>query len=325
MQRRQFLGVFGGAVLAPLVARAQPRSRPVVGFLRDTAADGTDFLVKAVQGGLREAGLTEGRDFELAFGWGEGRRERLPMVAADLVRLPASVIIASATAATMAAKAVTSSVPVVFAFPGDPIERKLVASINRPGGNMTGVSYLNTELAGKRLGLLHELLPPVSTVAVLVNPNGTNGASTVQDVRAVLPAIGVTARIFNATNAQEIDAAFAALHEQKIGALLVGNDSFFTTRGEQICALAARYGVPAVYAQREFADGGGLLSYGTNLSDAYRLAGLYAGRILKGEKPADLPVLQPTKFEMVLNLKAAKALDLAVPATILALADEVIE
>jgi putative ABC transport system substrate-binding protein len=287
--------------------------------------DGSEYLVVALGKGLREAGLIEGQNFTIEFGWGEGHRERLPALAAGFVRRPVSVIVASATSAVIAAQALTTTVPIVFVFPGDPVELKLVASINRPGGNVTGVSYLNTELAGKRLGLLHELVARDALLGILVNSKGVNAKATIQDVEKVALVIGARIHIVSASSEREIEEAFGALREKRAAGLLIGNDSFFTTRREQISALAAHHGFPAIYAQREFAEGGGLMSYGADLPDAYRFAGLYAGRILKGAKPSDLPVLQPTKFELVINLKTARALGLDIPAKVLALADEVIE
>ncbi len=320
MRRRQFIKLFGGvAATLPFAADGQPTGTPVVGFLRDTAEMGSQYLVAALKKGLREAGVVEGQNFTLEFGWGDGHRDRLPALAAAFAHKPVKVIVASATSATIAAKAATSIVPIVFAFPGDPVELGLVASINRPGGNATGVSYLSTELAGKRLGIPHELVPTASVVGILVNPNGANARSTVQDIESAAPAIGL-----HAANDSEVDSAFENL-AQRVGAILIGNDSYFTARSEQIAALAARFRLPAMYSQREIAEGGGLISYGADLPEAYRLAGNYAARILKGENPADLPVLQPTKYELVINIKTAKQLGLTIPSGLLALADEVIE
>jgi putative ABC transport system substrate-binding protein len=325
MKRREFITLLGGAATWPLVARAQQPAVPVIGFLRDTTADGSEYLVAALRKGLSEAGMIEGHDFLIEFGWANGDRTRLPALAQEFARRQVAVIVASATSATLAAKYATATTPIVFVFPGDPIELKLVASINRPGGNMTGVSYLNTELADKRVGMLHELAPAVSLFGVLINPNGANAASTLQDVEAAAAVLRLKIEVVKASTEREVDEAFASLGERKAGAVLVGNDSFFSSRREQITSRAAHYKLPAIYAQREFAEGGGLMSYGANLPDAYRLAGLYAARILKGENPAELPVLQPTKFEFVINLNTAKVLDLTVPPTLLALADEVIE
>ena len=325
MRRREFITVVGSAAVAwPLAPRAQQPAMPVIGFLRDTTAKGSEYLVAALSQGLREVGLIAGKDFRIEFGWGNGDRQVLPALAADFARKPVSVILASATSATIAAKSATSTVPIVFAFPGDPVELLIVDSLNRPGGNATGVSYLNTELAGKRLGILHEIAPTVSLVGLLINSKGANAASTVQDIQQAAPAIGVQIEIVNATNESEIDRAFETVSEHA-GALLIGNDSFFTTQRDRIAALAIRHRLPAIYAQREIAESGGLMSYGANLPDAYRLAGTYAGRIIKGEKPAELPVLQPTKFELVVNLRTAKTMGFQIPPKVLALADEVIE
>jgi putative ABC transport system substrate-binding protein len=326
MKRRDFIRLFGGAAVAwPLAARAQQPALPVVGFLRDAAADGSGHFVAALRKGLSEAGFVEGRNVAIEYAWTDGQTDRLSALAADLVRQRVSVIISSAINATLAVKAATSAIPVVFAIANDPVAFGLVASLSRPGGNLTGVNYLTSELGGKRLGLMHELMPKVTDVAVVAHQNNPTGELFVQDAEGAARTVGLRIQVFNASSEAEIDTAFAALTQRHMGALLMANDPLFTTRREQIVALAARYAVPAIYTTREFADAGGLISYGPTLPDVYRQAGAYAGRILNGEKPADLPVLLPTTFELIINLKAAKALGIDVPPTLLAIADEVIE
>jgi putative ABC transport system substrate-binding protein len=298
---------------------------PVIGFLRDSPAEGFGHFVAALRKGLSETGLVEGQNIAIEFGWSDGRTDRLPTLAANFVHRPVSVIVASAIGAALAAKATTSTLPIVFAIANDPIAFGLASSLTRPGGNATGVSYLTSELGGKRLGLLHDLLPSVSLVAVLVNPNNPNADLFLRDVQAAAATIGVRSHVGNATSEGEIDSAFAAFHQRRAGALLVANDPVFNTQRLQIVSLAASHALPAIYTTREFADAGGLISYGTNLPDVYRWAGIYAGQILKGAKPADLPIHLPTTFELVINLKTAKAFGLDVPLTLLALADQVIE
>ena len=326
MQRRDFISLLGASAAAwPLAAGAQQRAIPVVGFLRDSPAEGFGHFVSALRKGLSEAGFVDGQNIAIEFGWSDGHSDRLPALAAGLVRRPASVIVASAIGAALAAKAATSTLPIVFAIANDPIAFGLVSSLTRPGGNATGVSYLTSELGGKRLGLLHELLPSVSLVAVLVNPNNPNADLFVRDVQAAAATVGVRSHVVNATSESEIDSAFAAFRQQRAGALLVANDPVFNAQRLHIVSLAARHALPAIYTTREFADAGGLISYGTNLPAVYRWAGIYAGQVLKGAKPADLPIHLPTAFELVINLKTAKAFSLDVPLTLSALADEVIE
>jgi len=323
MRRREFIAGLGAAAL-PLAARAQ-QPVPVVGFLRDATERGSGHIVAGLRKGLSEVGFVEGRNLTVAYAWTEGQTDRLPALAADLVRRRVSIIVSSAFNATIAAKAATSAIPIVFAIVNDPVAFGLVASINRPGGNLSGVSYLSSELGGKRLGLMHDILPKVADFAVLAHPNNPVSAPFISDADAAARTVGLLVGVFNASTEGEIDTAFAALTARRMGALLVANDPLFTTRRDRIVALAARNAVPAIYSTREFADAGGLISYGANLPDVYRLTGGYAGRILKGEKPADLPVLLPTTFEMIINMKTAKALDLNLPPTLLAIADQVIE
>jgi putative ABC transport system substrate-binding protein len=326
MKRREFITLLGGITVAwPLAAPAQEAATPVVGFLRDSTAAGSGFLINGLRKGLAEAGFVEGHNLTIDYAWTEDQSERLSALAAELVGRHVPVIVSSALNATFAAKAATSTVPVVFAVNNDPVASGLVASLNRPGGNLTGVSYLSSELGAKRLGLMHELLPKVTDFAVLAHPTYPSSAPFISDVKAAARSLSLRIEVFNASTESEIDTAFAALSAHRLGALLMANNPLFTTRREHIIALAARFAVPTMYVQREFANAGGLICYGTDLPDVYRLAGGYAGRILKGGKPAELPILQPTKFELVINLTTAKALKLDIPPTLLARADEVIE
>ena len=326
MRRRDVITLLGGAAMAwPAVARAQQPAMPVIGFLRDTNPEGGQSFVAALRNGLREAGFREGQNLTIEYRWTNGQTDRLPELAADLVRRRVSVIVASAINPALAAKAATATIPIVFAIANDPIEFKLVASFNRPGGNVTGVSYVSAELGGKRLGLLHELVPKVTDVAVLANPTNPNTDIFTADVEAAARTVGVRSKVFNVGSEAEIETVFAALAGQRMGALLVATDALFTTQRLRIVALAARHRIPAVYTAREYAELGGLMSYGPSLPEVYRLAGAYTGRILRGEKPADLPVLLPTTYEMIINLKTAAALGLDVAPTLVARADEVIE
>src|SRR6266404_5790063 len=321
-QRREFIILAGAAGLLVAAkasrARGQQPGMPVVGFLRDSTAAGSEFMVNGLRKGLAEAGFIEGRNVTIEYAWTEGRSERLSALAAELVGRHLPVIVSSALNATYAAKVATSTIPVVFAV-------ELVASLNRPGGNLAGVAYLGSALGAKRLGLMHEMVPKVADFAVLAHPTYPASAPFISDVKAGARSMGLRIEVFNASTESEIDTAFAALSARRVGALLLANHPLFTTHRERIIALAARYAVPTMYVQREYASAGGLITYGTDLPDVYRLTGGYAGRILRGDKPADLPVLLPTKFEMIINLRTAKALGLDVPDKLLALADEVIE
>ena len=325
MRRRDFVSLLGGAAAWPMVARAQQPAMPVVGFLRDATAAGSEFMVNGLRKGLAEAGFVEGRNLTIDYAWTDGQSDRLSALAAELVGRNVPVIVSSAIDATIAAKAATSTIPVIFAVNNDPVAFGLVASLNRPGGILTGVAYLTSALGAKRLGLTHEMVPKVTDFAVLAHPTYAASAPFISDVRAAARSMSLRLEVFNASTESEIDTAFAALSARRLGALLIANHPLFTTRRERIIALAARYAVPTMYAQRAFASAGGLISYGTDLPEVYRLTGGYAGRILKGEQPGDLPVLLPTKFEMIINLRTAKALGLDVPDKLLALADEVIE
>lgn len=325
MRRREFISTVGGAVAWPLAARAQQPKIPTVGFLRDATLTGSEFIVAGLRRGLAEAGFVEGQNLDIAFAWSDGESERLPMLAAELVARRVSVIVSSALNATIAAKTATSTIPVVFAIANDAVEFGLIASLSHPGGNLTGVSYLSAELASKRLGLMHEILPRVTNFALLVHPTYPETAPLVRDSRAAAGAMGFQIEIFNASTESEIDAAFAVVAARGLGALLLGNHPLFTTHRDYIAGLAARHAIPTIYPQLEYAEVGGLITYGPSLPEVYRLAGAYAGRILKGDKPADLPVMQPTGFEMAVNLKSAKALKLEIPPTLVARADKVIE
>jgi putative ABC transport system substrate-binding protein len=326
IERRKFLATLGGGVAAwPLAGQAQQPAMPVVGFLRDATAAGSEFMVDGLRRGLAGAGFVEGHNLTIDYTWSEGQSVRLSTLAAELVGRNVSVIVSSSNNATFAAKAATSTIPVVFAINNDPVASGLVASLNRPGGNLTGVSYLTSALGAKRLGLMHEMVPRVTDFAVLAHPTYPTSAPFISDVEAAARSLGFRIEVFNASTESEIDTAFAGVSARGLGALLIAGNTLFTSRREQISILAARYALPTMYTVGEFANAGGLICYGPSLPDVYRLVGGYAGRILKGEKPADLPVMQPTKFELVINVKTAKALGLEVPDRLLALADEVIE
>lgn len=325
MRRRQFITMLGGAAAAlPLRARAQQTAMPVIGLLSGTNREAR--LLDAIRQGLAETGYVDGRNVAIEYRWAEGRFDRLPELAADLVRREVALIMAMQSArAPLEAKAATATIPVVFSIGGDPVKLGLVASLNRPGGNVTGATFLVNSLGAKRLELLRELHSSTTLFGLLVNPRNPASEAEVNDVQAAARALGVQIAIQNASNDQEIDAAFANFAERRIGALTFAADATFNSRREKIIALAARHGIPTMYFYRAFAEAGGLASYGGYDTDAYRLAGVYAGRILKGEKPADLPVQQSTKVELVINLKTAKALGIGIPATLLATADDVIE
>jgi putative ABC transport system substrate-binding protein len=324
--RRAFVSLLGGAAAArPLAARAQQSAMPVIGLIdAASAADRSDVMV-AFREALAEAGYIEGQNVAIEYRWAEGRFDRLPELATDLVRRRVSVIVTPATtAAALAAKAATATIPIVFGVGGDPVQLGLVASLNRPGGNATGLNFFTIELMAKRMQLLRELVPAAKRVAVLINPTDRSFEMTLRDVEAA--AIGQQVVAIEAATGREIDAAFESLEREKVAdALFVSGGAFFTMRRAQLAILAARYALPATYSQRLFVEVGGLMSYGTSFADNWRQVGLYTGRVLKGAKPADLPVSQSTKFELVINLNTARALRLEVPPTLLARADEVIE
>ncbi len=328
MRRREFISLLGGAAAAwPFAARAQQQpAMPVIGFLNSTSPAPWAHLVAAFRRGLGETGYVEDRNVAIEYRWAEGQLDRLPALAADLVRRQVAVIVATGgTASGLAVKAATSTIPIVFTSSGDPVREGLVASLNRPGGNATGLVVLLTAMEGKRLGLLREMVPTTMPIAVLLNPGVPTFETQLNDVREAARAVGQQIHILHASSEREIDVAFAKTVEVRAGALLVAADPVLFSQRERLVALAVRYAIPAIYELREYVGIGGLMSYGINLAEIYRLVGNYTGRILNGDKPADLPVQQATKFEFVINLKTAKALGLEVPPGLSARADEVIE
>jgi putative ABC transport system substrate-binding protein len=324
--RRQFISALGGAAVSrPLAARAQQPAMPVVGFLIAGSADTYARFVVAFRRGLNETGYVEGQNVAVEFHYAEGQYDRVPALTADLVARQVSVMVVISLPIARAAKAATTTIPIVFVLGDDPVKFGLVASMNRPGANITGISFLSPAIEAKRVELLHELAPQASTIAALVNPKFPAADVRATAVRSAASALGLQLTVYNASSEGEIETAFVDIVQRRSGALLVTTDPFFTDRREQLIALAARHALPAVFFSREFAVAGGLMSYGSDIADSFRQAGVYTGRVLKGEKPADLPVTQPTKFELVINLKTAKALGLTVPQTLQVAADEVIE
>jgi putative ABC transport system substrate-binding protein len=326
MRRREFITLLTSAVaVCPLIARAQQPTMPVVGFLSPSRSAPLRQTIAGLKEGLKQSGYIEGQSVTFEWRFGEGQFDRLPALAADLVRRQPSVIVASTSASLRAVKLTTATIPIVFSMGEDPVKLGFVASLNRPGGNITGVYQFTAGLEAKRLGLLHEMVPNVKTIAALVNPDYSAAEAQLGDVQEAATRLSVQIIVLRANVEKDLEPAFASLVQQKAGALLVCGSPFFNGRREQLAVLAARHAVPAIYEWPEYAAAGGLMSYGTDLADAYRQAGVYAGRILKGEKPSDLPVIQMAKFKFVINLSTAKALGIKVPPTLAARADEIIE
>jgi putative tryptophan/tyrosine transport system substrate-binding protein len=327
MQRRQFITLLGGAAVFPLTARAQQAAVPVIGFLSGSSPDGYAIRLRAFRQGLKDTGYVEGQNVAVEYRWAEGQHARMPALAAELVQRRVTVIVAGGgTPSAVAAKAATATIPVVFEVAVDPVASGLVASLDRPGANVTGVTNLNVEVGPKRLELMHELLPSVTVIAALVNPaNPVLAEPYVRGLQSAARAFGLRLHVLNASTERDFDKVFAELVQLRAGALVIMPDQLFSVRVKQLAALTIRHAVPAIYEYRPFVDAGGLLSYGGNETDNYRLVGNYVGRILKGEKPADLPIIQSTKVELIINLKTAKALGITVPNTLIGRADEVIE
>jgi len=327
LKRREFITLLGGAAAAwPLAARGQQSAVPTIGFLNSGSPDTEGDRIQAYRRGLSETGYAEGRSVTINYRWADGHNERLPVMAAELVRRGVSVIVTGGTPATLAAKAATTTIPIVFELSGDPVKLGLVASLNRPGGNITGISQLSEEALPKRLELLHELLPAAHVFALLVNPTDPAVAEPqTQRAQSVANTLGLELHVINAISEHDFDTVLAKLIELRASALVISGDALFSTHSTQLAALTANHAVPAAYQHRDFAAAGGLMSYGSSVTDTHRLAGMYAGRILKGDKPADLPVQQSTKVELFLNLKTAKALGITVPLPLSGRADEIFE
>jgi putative ABC transport system substrate-binding protein len=326
MKRRLFIGIVGGAAAWPLIARAQQSAMPTIGFLSTRSAKDSVRIVAAFGKGLEEAGFTEGKNLTTEYRFAEGQLDLLPEMAADLVRRPVAVLVAvGGSSSALVAKKATSTIPIVFVIGGDPVGLGLASSLSRPGGNATGMTIISANLAPKRLGLLRELVPNATALAALINPNTPEGRGQSSDMHAAAQALDLKLRILEASDEKGIERAFATFARDKADALLVGSDPIFDVHRDKLVALVAAAGLPAIYQFRDYATAGGLMSYDPDIVDAHRQIGVYAGKILKGAKPADLPIQQPTKFQLVINLQTAKALGLTVPPTLLARADEVIE
>ena len=326
LKRRAFITLLGGAAAWPLAARAQQAPMPVIGFLHPTSPEASGNRLRAFRQGLKDVGLVEGENVTIEYRWADNQFDRLPALAAELVQRRVAVIATGGPPAAFAAKEATTTIPIIFVVGGDPVRLGLVTSVARPGGNLTGINFLAVELAAKRLGLLRELVPGAMRIAVIVNPANPNYTeSTLRDVGSAARAMGLQIQVFNASTIPEIDGTFAALVSERPDALFIANDPFLIDRRAQLAQLAARHVLPTAHQDRLYAEVGGLMSYGANLGDAYRQVGLYTGRIVKGAKPADLPVVQSTKFELVINASTARMLGIAVPPSLLATADEVIE
>jgi putative ABC transport system substrate-binding protein len=325
MNRRDLIALLGAALARPLAARAQQKAMPVIGYLNGAALADSSDLVAAFKQGLSEAGYVEGKNVAIEYRWAEGLYDRLPALANDLVQRQVSVIAATSTPVALAAKAASATLPIVFTIGGDPVKIGLVASLARPGGNLTGVTRFNVDLGPKRLELLHEFVPGATTVALLVNPRNPNTATLSRDLEEAARVLGLQIDILQANAESEFDAVFETLVQRRLGALVIGNDPFFNSQSGQLAALTARHAVPAIYQYRKFPEAGGLMSYSASNTMSHRKLGAYVGRVLAGAKPADLPVEQSTKVELIVNLKAAQALGLTVPQSLLARADEVIE
>jgi putative ABC transport system substrate-binding protein len=324
VNRREFITLVGGAAATPLAAYAQQPAMPMVGFLRATSLADSTFLVTAFRQGLKEAGFVEGQNVVIEYRWADGQNDRIPALAADLLRRQLAVIVGHSYPAQVA-KAATTTTPIVFIVGNDPVRTGLVASLNRPGGNVTGVTFTTVDVTAKRLGLLHELVPKAAVIGVLLDPNLPEVELELRDAEAAGKNVGRRVLVVKAATPSELDSAFATMVQAGVEALLVGSGPLFTSHRQRLIVLSARHAIPSSYPDREYATAGGLLSYGPSQTDAYRRAGIYAGRILKGEKPGDMPVEQPTRFELVINLGTAKALGLTVPNSMQLLADEVIE
>jgi putative ABC transport system substrate-binding protein len=326
MRRRDFVTLIGGAAVWPFTAQAQQSALPVVGWMSSSTDSTSVHLVAAFKRGLSEAGYVEGQTVSIEYRWAEGHYDRLPMIASELVRSQITALVAvGGTVVALAAKAATSTVPIIFVIGDDPVKAGLIGSLNRPGGNMTGVTLISAALSAKRIELLRDLKPDASTLGILINPANPNAAFDTQQAQTAIHSLGKQIVVLHAASEQALNVAFDRSAQASVEALVVSNDAFFTTQREQITALAARYAIPAIYAYREYVDAGGLISYGPSFVEIYRQVGGYTGRVLHGEKPIDLPVMQPTKFELVINLKTAKALGIKIPQGLLVAADEVIE